>query len=139
MKKALVIFLLITAFIGAKAQDAPQLPPDIDMLKFFYTAYMLPFVNESDLRVTTRKQTLLRRTYCTERCLTRYQQLYEETGADPFIKALDSNLEAVKSVEITKDAKLPNRYTVTYNLPDKTTIDLSMVKEKGEWKIDYLY
>jgi hypothetical protein len=142
MKKAILIFLLTIGVFAAKAQEtqrAAQLPPDMDMVKFFYTAYMMPFVNDADLRQTTRKQTLLRRTYCTPRCITRYEQLTQETGADAFIKAQDSNLEAVKSVEVTKDPKVANRYTVTYNLPEKVSIDLSLVNEKGEWKIDYLY
>ena len=139
MKKAILIFLFIISAVVAKAQDEPQLPPDIDMLKYFYTAYMVPFVSDGDLRVTTRKQALMRRAYCTPRCLTRYQQLLEQTDGDPFIKAQDSNMEAIKSLEFAKHPTLPNRYIVTYTAADKVTIDLGLVKEKGEWKIDYLY
>ncbi|MEO8886835.1 MAG: hypothetical protein ABI367_12275 [Mucilaginibacter sp.] len=140
MKKAILLFVLITATIGAFAQDEPKLPPDIDMLKFFYTAYMAPYFDGSQPTTLYRKQAVLRQVYCTPRGLARYQQLMQESeDGDPFIKAQDSNPEAVKSLEITRDPKQPNRYTVTYNPVNKVTIELSLITVNGKLMIDYLY
>jgi hypothetical protein len=141
MKKAILIFLLIIGVVAAKAQDneGPKLPPDLDMLTYFYKSYMLSFNEGTDPRLQTRKQVFLRRGYFTERGLKRYQQLFEETGTDPVIKANEAYQEAANTVQITKDPKLPNRYKVSYDIPAKTTIEVSMVKEKDEWRIDYLY
>jgi hypothetical protein len=142
MKKAILLFLLITACIGAKAQDEPpKLPPDLDMLRFFYTAYMAPLVNGAQPSDLFSKQSQLRKRYCTARCLARYQQLVQnpETVEDPFIKAAGSDREAIISLAFAKVPKQPNKYTVTYTAAaDKITIELSLVNDKGDWKIDYL-
>ncbi|GAB2983709.1 hypothetical protein GCM10027049_21340 [Mucilaginibacter puniceus] len=142
MKKAILAFLLITAFLGAKAQDEPKLPPDIDMLKFFYTYYMLPYIDGSKPTEFYSKQYQMRKRYCTARCLARYEQLMQipDSIDDPFIKAAGSDREAIISLAFAKDPKQPNKYTVTYNAgEEKISIELSLVNDKGDWKVDYLY
>lgn len=141
MKKAILIFLLIIGAVAAKAQnsDEPKLPPDLDMLRYFYTSYIVSFSDSQDPRLNTRKQVFLRRGFFTERGLKRYQQLFEEKGYDPILKAQAANLAAADAVKAAKDPRQAGRYTVTYEDPDKITIELSLVKEKDEWKIDYLY
>ena len=141
MKKAILIFFLIMGVVAAKAQDSdePKLPPDLDMLRYFYTSYMVSFSDGEDPRLNTRKQVFLRRGFFTERGLKRYQQLFEEKGYDPILKAQYANLEAVNTLKLAKDPKQANRYTVAYEEPDKITIELSLIKEKDEWRIDYLY
>ncbi len=142
MKKAILLFLLITAFIGAKAQDElPKLPPDLDMLRFFYTAYMAPLVNGAQPNDLYSKQSQLRKRYCTAHCMTRYLQLVQnpDTIDDPFIKAAGSDREAIMSLAFAKVPKQPNKYTVTYTAgADKIIIPLSLVNDKGNWKIDYI-
>jgi hypothetical protein len=141
MKKAILIFFLIMGAVAAKAQDSdePKLPPDLDMLRYFYTSYIVSFSDGQDPRLNTRKQVFLRRGFFTERGLKRYQQLFEEKGYDPILKEQYANLEAANTLKFAKDPKQPNRYTVAYEDPDKITIELSLVKEKDEWRIDYLY
>lgn len=142
MKKALLLFLLITATIGARAQDStPQLPPDLDMLKFFYTLYMMPYVDGTKPTDLYRKQQQLRKRYCTARCMARYLQLIEPADAvdDPFIKAAGSDEAAIRSLMFAKVPKQPNKYTVTYDAgADKITVQLTLINDKGDWKIDYL-
>ncbi len=141
MKRAILIFFLIIGVVAAKAQesDAPKLPADLDMLEYFYKSYIVTFSDGGDPRLSTRKQTFLRKGFFTERGLKRYQQLFEEKGYDPILKAQAANLAAVDAVKAAKDPKQPGRYTVVYEDLDKITIELSLVKEKDEWKIDYLY
>lgn len=143
MKKAILLFLFIIAAIGVKAQDEqPKLPPDLDMLRFFYIRYMAPYTDGSQLSDLDRKQSQMRRTFCTARCLEQYQQIREKSNNDndPFIKAPDADGEAMRSLQFAKNPKQPGRYTVTYEAGDKITIELGLVKNKeGEWKIDRLY
>ena len=141
MKKAILIFFLVMGVVAAKAQDSdePKLPPDLDMLRYFYTTYMVSFTDGQDPRLNTRKQVFLRRGFFTERGLKRYQQLFEEKGYDPIIKAEYANLAAANTLKVAKDPNQANRYTVAYEDPDKITVELSLVKEKDEWRIDYLY
>jgi hypothetical protein len=141
MKKAILIFLLIMGVVAAKAQsiEAPKLPPDLDMLEYFYKTYIITFSDGGDPRLSTRKQAFLRKGFFTERGLKRYQQLFEEKGYDPILKAQFANLAAADAVKVAKDPKQPGRYTVAYEDPDKKTVELSLVKEKDEWRIDYLY
>jgi hypothetical protein len=152
MRKAALIFLFVTIVFVATAQKKPApkqsvhtvtqaLPKATEMLKFFYTAYMEAFIGEGDTRITSDRQRLLRRTYCTKRCLTRYDELLTQTGLDPLVKAIDSNIDAIKSLQIIKDKdpKHPDNYTVSYAVGDiKADIKLSLVTEGGKLKIDYL-
>lgn len=141
MKKAILVFFLVMGVVAAKAQDSdePKLPPDLDMLRYFYTTYIVSFTDGQDPRLNTRKQVFLRRGFFTERGLKRYQQLFEEKGYDPIIKAEYANMAAANTLKVAKDPKQANRYTVAYEDPDKITVELSLVKEKDEWRIDYLY
>ncbi len=141
MKKAILVFLLIIGAVAAKAQngEAPKLPPDLDMLEYFYKTYIVTFSDGGDPRLSTRKQAFLRKGFFTERGLKRYQELFEEKGYDPILKAQVANLAAADAVKAAKDPKQPGRYTVVYEDLEKITIELGLVKEKDEWKIDYLY
>lgn len=143
MKKAILLFLLIIAAIGVKAQDEqPQLPPDLDMLRFFYVRYMVPYTDGTQPSGLARKQSQMRRTFCTAHCLEQYQQIIEKSNNDddPFIKAPDADREAIRSLQFTKNPKQPGRYTVTYEAGEKIIIELGLIKDKeGAWKIDRLY
>jgi len=151
MKKAILILLLIPFAFCAIAQkkasskkaplhtkSAAVQPKAIDIIKFFYTAYMRPFVDGSQPSELSSKQSLLRRVYCTARCRDRYQQLMQESDNDPFIKAMDVNVEALKTLQITKDPKHPNDYQVSYTALDKIVINISTITENGKLKIDYI-
>jgi hypothetical protein len=146
MKKTLLLFVLITAFLGVKAQDQErkQLPPDLDMLRTFYILYMMPYYDGSQPTDMDRKQSQVRRTYSTPRAQERYLQLMQAatTDDDAFIKAPGANAEAMRSLEFVKVPNQTGRYKVSYQLneSDKITIELALIKNKeGEWKIDYLY
>ncbi len=141
MKKLILVFLLMVGVVTAKAQgnDASKLPPDLDMLEYFYKSYIISFSDGGDPRLNTLKQAFLRKGFFTERGLKRYQELFEEKGYDPILKAQYANLAAADAVKAAKDPKQPGHYIVTYEDPDKITVELSLVKEKDEWKIDYLY
>lgn len=151
MKKAVLIFLLLPFVAGAMAQKKPlskKAPlhkktiavqtSAMEMLKFFYISYMRPYVENNQPSEMYSKQSQLRRAYCTPRCQTRYLQLSQEPDGDPFLKTDEVDREAMKSLEFNKDPKQPNKYTVTYTLGEKKTIELSLVNVKGEWKIDYI-
>ena len=144
MKKALLLFVLITAFVGAKAQDEErkQLPPDLNMLKEFYTLYMAPYFDGTQPTDMDRKQSQVRRYYTTPRAQKRYLELMQAatTDNDAFIKAPGVNKEAIQSLEFAKVPNQAGRYKVTYNdTGEKATIELTLINDKGEWKIDYLY
>ena len=144
MKKAILIFLLAIGMFAAKAQDEPrkQLPPDLDMLRTFYTLYMMPYTDGTQPTDMDRKQSQVRRTYCTKRGQDRYLQLMQKatTEDDAFIKAPGVIAEAMRSLEFAKVPNQPGRYKVTYQGIEKITIELALIKDKeGEWKIDYLY
>ena len=145
MKRAVLLFLLIIAFIGAKAQDEPQktLPPDLDMLTIFYKGYIAAYNDGSPPSSLTRKQAQMRRAYCTPRAEERYWELMQkaEDDSDMFIKAPGANREAMSTLQAAKVPNQPGRYKISYqaNENDKMTIELALINDKGEWKIDYLY
>jgi len=151
MRKAILILLLMPFVFSAMAQKKPspkkaplhtkttmvQFKP-IDMLRFFYIAYMRPYVENNQTSEIYSKQSQLRHAYCTPRCQARYLQLSQEDDGDPFIKTIGLDPEAIRSLAFKKDPKQPGKYTVTYDLGDKITIELDLVNVKGEWKIDYI-
>ena len=145
MKKALLLLVLITAFLGAKAQDKPRpaLPPDLDLLRTFYIGYMYPYTDGSTPTDLDRKQSQMRRTYTTVRAQKRYLELMQvgTTDDDAFIKAPAASREAIQSLDFAKVPNQPGRYKVTYlvNENDKTSIEIALINDKGEWKIDYIY
>jgi len=147
MRKAILLFVLITAFLGARAQDEPQkatLPPDLEMLTIFYKGYMAVYTDGSQPTSLARKQSQMRRTFCTARAQERYWELMQKAvdESDVFIKAPFADREAMRSLQATKVPNQPGRYKVSYQTgePEKTTIELALIKDKeGEWKIDYLY
>jgi len=161
MKKAVLILLLIgcglivnaqsktkitgkeapatTASMADDEDEQPKLPPDLDMLRFFYIRYMAPYVDGSQPSDLSRKQGQLRRKFCTPGCLDQYLKLAQESENDPFIKAPEVDVAAIRSLQLAKKSNQPGRYTITYEAGDKVTIELSLVNEKGEWKIDHIY
>ncbi len=151
MKKTVLVLLLAICVFVANAQKKPQKKvithtvktktSGIELIKFFYTAYMEAMASNNDPRLTDSRLRLLRRTYFTKRCLDRYDELSEKTDADAIVKAQDSNEEALKSLQVikSKDPKKPNDYTVSYSVGDiKVEIKLTLVNEAGKLKIDYL-
>ncbi len=144
MKKALLLFVLITAFIGARAQDdeRKQLPPDMNMLRDFYTLYMAPYFDGTQPTDMDRKQSQLRRYYTTPRAQKRYLELMQKVTdmSDVFIKAPGVGKEAIQSLDFAKVPNQPGRYKITYDdAGEKATIELALINDKGEWKIDYIY
>ena len=144
MKKALLLFVLITTFLGANAQDdeRKQLPPDLDLLRTFYIGYMYPYTDGSTPTDLDRKQSQMRRTYTTVRAQARYLELMQKVTdqSDVFIKAPGVGREAIQSLDFAKVPNQPGRYKITYDdTGEKVTIELALINDKGEWKIDYLY
>lgn len=139
MKKALLLFVLITTFIGAKAQDEKKLPPDLEMLETFYIRYMSVYTDGSQPTDLARKQSQVRRAGCTQRCLDKYLKEMQRTDIDydPFLKLPDVDQDALRTLEVAKVPNKPGLYTVSYMAgTEKFTINLTLVKQGDEWKID---
>lgn len=147
MKKYILLFLFVTAFIGAKAQDEEYkstLPPDLEVLTIFYKGYMAVYNDGSQPSSMARKQAQMRKAYLTPRAEERYWELMQkmEDESDAFIKAPDADRDAMRSLQVAKVPNQPGRYKVTYQMGEneKVNIELALIKDKaGEWKIDYLY
>jgi hypothetical protein len=137
MKLILTLLFVVTA-ITSKAQNNSS-EQAITMLNKFYTAYMSEFSSSHDLRVIEHNLLSLRQKYCTSTCLKQYQKLVEQTDADPLIKAQDSDKDLLKTLNIKRNLKKTNLYTVSYiainDNNEKIVINLIVIKQNGLPKI----
>ncbi len=146
MRKIIIALLLMTASIAANAQEEEYkstLPPDLEMLTIFYKGYMAVYNDGSQPSSLARKQAQMRKAYLTPRAEERYWELMQqmEDESDAFIKAPDTDREAMRSLQVAKVPNQPGRYKVSYKMgEERVNIELAVIKDKaGEWKIDYLY
>lgn len=113
------------------------------MLKKFYTAYITTVSNDQS-KAMNKKITLLRHQYCTKKALAKIPELVEQTDADPFLKAQDSDVSVLKSLSVKRNQTKPNLYTVSYSFinefsSDKIAINLIVINQNGSLKIDDLW
>lgn len=110
----------------------------IVMLKSFYTSYVTAV---SGSTAGLEKTDAILKKYCTVSLLNRIPKLIEKLDADPFLKAQDSDLAILKTLVITKNTKASdNSYKVSYVYDEiKTTINLSLIKQKDGLKINEVW
>lgn len=114
-----------------------------EMLKEFYTAYITEVSGNASFKLMAERLDSLKKKYCTEILLEKIPSLVEQSNADPIIKAQDSNIAYLKTLTIETNFKNKNQYQYIVSYFDssnpsieKTIIHLSVIKEKGNYKID---
>lgn len=103
-------------------------------LKEFYTYYI---IENSKMPRNEKSIDKIKTKYCTTSFLNKIS--YEELDFDPFLNTQDCQTEFLKSLSITKRAGEFNSYMVSYMdeyNKTKITIELTVVIEKGGFKID---
>ena len=132
------IFFLITintTFLSAQSQKEQV----IAMIKEFYSAYITEVSGSNPLIVSEKKLDSLQKTHCTTKLLQLLPDIIIETGADPFLKAQDSNLKCLETLTVKKDLTINNGYIVSYmDVYSKKLITmwLIVVKKGSGFKID---
>jgi hypothetical protein len=141
MKKVLIVLSFILIAFTSKAQNLISDQQATKMLKDFYTSYISTLSGSGDLHIMENTLLLLRKKYCTKRCLIRYENLGEQTDADPIVKAQDGIPGDEKTIVVKNDAKIKDIYYVSYgrDKSTKTTIKLKLIEQNGALKIDYLW
>jgi hypothetical protein len=112
----------------------------IKMLKNFYTGYISIISRDGALRINEIDSIISK--YCTRDLAKEIQDktLSRELDYDPFLNAQFSMIEWLKTLNIRKDSTRNNIYYVSYIYGNKIRrTKLGIVKEKGEYKIDYIY
>ncbi len=114
-----------------------------NMLMNFYTNYIKVFATEPPGSTSQKKLEMLQKHYCTETFFNKIQELIEETGSDPFLKAQDSDIAYLATLTVSKHL-LKNQYLVSYvadAAPEEkvtVTILVTVVKEGENCKISDL-
>lgn len=141
MKIKIALFYLIVSvmsilyFNHAQAQSNHSDKQVLAMLKEFYTGYITEVANG-----TAQKQLLqLQKKYCTTKLLNKIPKLIEQSDADPFLKAQDSNVELLKTLTVEKDLQKDDHYIVSYLTDHKIVINLIVIKLNNNYKIDSLW
>ena len=105
------------------------------MLYSFYSNYFKLF-NEPPSAVIQKKLELHQKKFCTKSFYDKIPQIIENTDADVFLKAQDSDISYLKTLKIAK--RLKNQYVVSYIADDsmKISIKITLVKEGKNYKIN---
>lgn len=109
-----------------------------DMLKEFYKIYITQIDKGP---INRKKENSIKKKYCTTRLLEAIKN-DKELDYDPLIDAQDADIESLKTLSIKKNIGIASGYIVTYESSskydnyEKTSIKLTVVKEKDGYKID---
>lgn len=106
-----------------------------DMLKEFYTSYMTQIDKGP---IDPKKENSIREKYCTVKLLKEIEN-DEELDYDPWLNAQDAGVKSLNTLTIKNNIEISNGYVVTYEdtyAKKKISIKLTVVKEKGGYKID---
>ncbi|RXK82814.1 DUF3828 domain-containing protein [Filimonas effusa] len=106
------------------------------LLKEFYTKYITAFATEPAGPENEKKIKELQKEYCTAAFFKKIPGIIEESEADPFLDAQDSNIAYLETLTIEKGAA-KDEYIVSY-IPkeDKIIVHVTVVKEGDSYKID---
>jgi hypothetical protein len=126
-----ISLILVVVFNCAQAQSNDSHAQALEMIKGFYTSYITD-MDKGDIS----KLDGLQKKSCTTNLLHKIQKLSEQSGADPFLKAQDSNIKFLSSLTVEKDLKREGHYMVSYGTKEKVVINLTVVKVNGSYKID---
>lgn len=128
------IFLAIAISASASAQKANDQQAKIEMLKAFYTEYIIA---NSKAKIDDQEIAAIKKKYCTAKFLKEL-----ETAEDPdyeiFLSAQDCDIEWLKTLHIEPAATF-NVFRVTYDMgfeDEKALIRPVVAKESGKFKID---
>ena len=139
----IVILLLMFCNIScSSAQDDQE--QVINILDNFYTYYVTEIANSNSIRILDTKLDSLQAKYCTNRFMDKLPDLMEQLGGFVFIKAQDSHMSILETLSIQKDTLRINGYNVSFTYSNNyfnetTVINLNVIKENGEYKIDDLW
>lgn len=115
------------------------------MLQEFYNNYFTVFATEPIGVSSQKKLEMLQQQYCTEAFYRKIQDIVEQTEADPFLKAQDSDIKYLRTLSIKKDMQSKDTYIASYvgnaALGETVTIaiHLTVVKVNGKYKIDNVW
>jgi len=130
-KNILFLFLLNTLLFTQLAhaqKDSAKL-----MLTRFYNVYITAIGSDNG----EDKIQKIQQQYSTAK-LTAWLKKQEELDDDPYINAQDVDMDWLKTMQITKDAKIPNLYIVSFfDNYNKTRryVKLFVAKEGNKYKI----
>ena len=130
----MVSILTIANSFCVQAQDVDSASQAQGMIKRFYISYITD-VDKGE----TSKLDALQKKVCTARLLQRIPKLADQLDADPFLKAQDSNIKFLKSLTVKEDLKKEGHYIVSYGIDEKVVINLMVVKQDGNYKIDNVW
>jgi len=102
------------------------------IVKEFYTQYITGVANGAE----QKKLEALQRKYCTAKLLNKIPKLIEQTDADPFLKAQDSDIGFLKTLTVGRDPKKEDQYITSYMADHKIVIHLIVVMTSNGYKID---
>jgi len=139
MKKAsLIVFyvlgMIMVCSVGKSQTNIDNDKQIISMLKKFYTEY-ISISSETNV-MSEKKLYSLEKRYCTDRLIKKIPAIVDETDADPFLKAQDAFKEDINTLSVVKSVKKPNNYIVSYGKKSKIIIEVRVIDNKGQFKID---
>jgi len=105
------------------------------LLKEFYTRYITDVASGAE----QKKLDALTKKYCTTKLLNKIPKLIEQTDADPFLKAQDSDTGYLKTLTVDRDPKKEDQYIVSYVADHKIIIHLIVVMTNKGYKIDAVW
>lgn len=143
MRKLALIILFTAGTFISNSQTHVTLADQqaMTMLKNFYTAYMTEVATGSAHNFVKKLQKIQKQ-YCTPKLIDKIPAMIDRTNIDPFLKAQDSNIENLKSLTFQKDSRAADLFIVSYTdiyRHNKTTIKLSVIKQKDSFKIDGVF
>jgi hypothetical protein len=141
--KFLIIVCMVFANSGCQAQNEVDDKQAMAMLKEFYTVYNTEWATNKNITLKKNLDSLQDK-YCTARLINKLRE--PNLDHDMFIKDLNTDVEHLTTLTITKDSTKANTYIVSYKAPntdprgndyiDQVVIHATVVKEKDRYKID---
>jgi hypothetical protein len=149
MKITIYLVLICTLFLSnsgcARAQNDKQA---VQMLKEFYNAHNTVWSTTKDNYILIRKLDSLQRKYCTMSLRRELKKEFQANGLDHDILTndYDINIEALKTMSISKDPTKPKGYIVSWTISTlnpsykpikkKVFVHVTVVKENNSSKIN---
>jgi hypothetical protein len=154
MKRISLIILFIASALTSKSQYNSSDKEAIQMLKEFYTAYIMAWDEwkpHTVPTVTIRKTDSLKQKYCTAKLKVDLKKLFKAEGLDHDLLINDepTDMKHLKTLTVIKDPAKRNAYLVSYMdsnftptgkaIEKKNIIHVTVAKEAGRLKIASAY
>lgn len=138
-----VFYLLCTVIYSFGRSNDRESSTEKVALKTLYTFYTDYFkiYNQNPSIANQIKMDQLVQKYCSKSFYKKIPQLTEQTGADVFLKAQDSDIQFLKTLKIAKTIN-QNEYLVSYlangntNQQIKISIYIQLLKQGNQYKIN---